>query len=213
MALRPSAGFSNGHGRSIARMICLPHSPSAKPNRWRWSTASYQQVYTPGILNQTFVTSGKITAPDLADQLSGPGAFVDLDGDGNQWAPSARALFSPDPASPDSAFAARHFYLPQGAVDPWGNVSSVAYDAHDLLVTQTTDTREMSRRHSTTTGCSHRGWSPTLISTVPASDTTPSDWWSRRRRWESFSQETSTRVITSTRRPPKLRPMTIPPPS
>jgi RHS repeat-associated protein len=100
---------------------------------------TYQQIYTSGQLNETFVATGKIPAADLVQELSGPGGFVDLDGDGNQWRPSPRTLFSPDPTSPDQAFAGQHFYLPQGAVDPWENVSTVVYDAHDLLVTQTTD--------------------------------------------------------------------------
>jgi RHS repeat-associated protein len=100
---------------------------------------TYRLFYTPGLLEQRFVSTGKLSAASLASQLSGPGAFVDLDGDGNQWAPSVRTLYSPDPSSPDPALAAQHFYLPQGAIDPWGNVSAVAYDVHDLLVIQTVD--------------------------------------------------------------------------
>jgi RHS repeat-associated protein len=100
---------------------------------------AYQLVYTKGLLDQAFVASGKISEADLAAALSGPGAFVDLDSDGNQWAPSARILYSADPQHPDPSFASQHFYLPQGAVDPWGNASSVVYDDFDLLVTQTAD--------------------------------------------------------------------------
>ena len=100
---------------------------------------SYRLTYTPGLLSQLFTVRGKISAAALATALSGPGAFVDLDGDGNQWAPSARMLYSSYAGNPDPVFAAAHFYLPQGSVDPWGNVSTVTRDAYDLLVTQTTD--------------------------------------------------------------------------
>ncbi len=100
---------------------------------------TYQLAYTPGLLDELFVSGGKITASSLASQLAGPGGFVDLDGDGNQWAPLPRTLYSSDPANPDAGFARMHFYLPQGAVDPWGGVATVVYDGYDLLVKQTTD--------------------------------------------------------------------------
>jgi len=99
--------------------------------------ATYNLVYTPGLLTQIY--GAKTTAAALAAELAGPGRYVDADGDGCQWAPSARILYSADPANPDPVFAARHFYLPQGATDPWGNPTRVDYDHHDLLVTQITD--------------------------------------------------------------------------
>ncbi len=99
--------------------------------------ASYQMRFTPGLLSGTF--GAKLTAAQLSALLSGGGAYVDLDADGNQWAPSPRTFYSADPASPDPAYAQAHFYLPQGGTDPWGNVSTVSYDDHDLLVAQTTD--------------------------------------------------------------------------
>jgi RHS repeat-associated protein len=99
--------------------------------------ATYAMRYTPGLLNKTF---GAMLSPtELASLLSGPGAFGDLDKDGNHWAPSPRVFYSADPVHPDASYAQAHFYLPHGAVDPWGNVSTVTYDDHDLLVTQQTD--------------------------------------------------------------------------
>jgi RHS repeat-associated protein len=95
--------------------------------------ATYSLRYTPGLLSATF--AAKLT-PGV---LQSPGGFVDLDGDGNQWAPSSRVFYSPDPVHPDTAYARAHFYLPQGAIDPWGHVSSVAYDSHDLLTVQAVD--------------------------------------------------------------------------
>ncbi len=98
---------------------------------------SYDLRYTPGLLSITF--GAKISAAEMASLLAGPGAFIDLDGDGHRWAPSSRVFYSADPAHSDASYAQAHFYLPQGAVDPWGNTSTVTYDNHDLLVTQQTD--------------------------------------------------------------------------
>jgi RHS repeat-associated protein len=93
--------------------------------------------FTPGLVADVF--GAKLTAAELATELGGPGALVDLDSDGGWWAPSPTLFYSPDPASPDPVFAQSHFYLPQGAVDQWGNVSTVAYDDHNLLVAERTD--------------------------------------------------------------------------
>ena len=95
--------------------------------------ATYRLSYTPGLISGIYGT--KISPADLASQ----GGFADLDGDGSLWAPSLRPFYSPDPASPDPAYAQQHFYLACGATDPWGNVARVGYDGHNLLVTQTTD--------------------------------------------------------------------------
>jgi len=47
---------------------------------------------------------------------------------GTWWTPSGRTVV--DPA---------HFYLPVATTDPFGNTTSVAYDAHDLFATTVTD--------------------------------------------------------------------------
>jgi hypothetical protein len=99
--------------------------------------ASFAMRFTPGLLSGIF--GAKLTGAELTALLSGDGGFVDLDGDGSLWAPSPRVLYSSDPADPDAGYAAQHFYLPQGAIDPWGGVSAVGYDAYNLLVTDTTD--------------------------------------------------------------------------
>jgi RHS repeat-associated protein len=95
--------------------------------------AVYRLHYTPGLLASIF--GARIAGADLAAL----GGYLDLDTDGSLWSTSARPFYSPDAAAPDPAFALQHFYLPQGATDPWGNVAYVIYDTHDLLVTQTTD--------------------------------------------------------------------------
>ena len=99
--------------------------------------ATYDMRFTPGLLSDIF--GAKLSAAQLTTLLSGAGAFADLDSDGSQWAPSPRLFYSPDPTAPDASYAQAHFYLPQGSIDPWGNVSTVAYDDHNLLVTQATD--------------------------------------------------------------------------
>ena len=66
-------------------------------------------------------------------------AVVDLDGDGHWWIPSGHTFFSPDPITPDPAFARSHFYVPQGAVDPFGNVSRITWDGHHQLLVRSED--------------------------------------------------------------------------
>jgi RHS repeat-associated protein len=98
--------------------------------------ATYTQRYTTTLLTNVF---GAKYAGAVPNTLTADGAYVDLDGNGNLWAPSSQLFYSPDPAHPDASYAQTHFFQPVGAIDPWGNTSSVAYDDHNLLVTQTTD--------------------------------------------------------------------------
>jgi RHS repeat-associated protein len=100
-------------------------------------SAAYRLVYTPGLLSDIY--GSKISLADLTALLGTQGGYLDLDGDGCQWSPSSRPFYSADPAAPDPAFAQQHFYLPQGATDPWGNIARIVYDGHDLLVAETTD--------------------------------------------------------------------------
>jgi len=98
---------------------------------------SYKLAFTPGLLA---VMAPRIAASDAAALLTGADAgYQDLDGDGRLWIPSGRLTFSPDPDQPDLPFARTHHFLPQGARDPFGARSRLAYDAYDLLVTQTID--------------------------------------------------------------------------
>jgi RHS repeat-associated protein len=99
--------------------------------------AGYSLAFTPRLLSGVY--AAKIGTAELAALMSGPGGFTDLDGDGNQWAPSGRMFYSPDPSAPDPAFAAANFYLPQGSIDPFGNIASIGYDSHNLLPVTATD--------------------------------------------------------------------------
>jgi RHS repeat-associated protein len=97
---------------------------------------SYKLAFTPGLLA---LFTSKMLPADVAALLKSEGKYQDLDVDGHLWIPSGQTFFSSDPANPDSAFAHDHFYLIQAAQDPFGNVSHVTYDTHDLLIQQTTD--------------------------------------------------------------------------
>ena len=74
----------------------------------------------------------------MQNSLTGDGALVDLDSDGNLWAPSAQLIYSPTPPTLPQ-LCPGPLYQPVGALDPWNNLSTVAYDDHILLVTQTRD--------------------------------------------------------------------------
>ena len=98
---------------------------------------SYKLAFTPGLL-AAFNT--KISLADATTLLTGAeGQYRDLDGDGRLWIPSSNVFFSPDPALPDPVYARVHHYLPQGAQDPFGNLSRVTYDSHEQFVVQTID--------------------------------------------------------------------------
>ena len=98
---------------------------------------SYKQAFTPGLL--TAIYGSKISAAELATVLTSDGQYGDLDADGSYWIPSGRVFFSPDPSTPDAAFARSHFYLTQGAEDPFGGVTRLTYDAYNLLLASTAD--------------------------------------------------------------------------
>jgi RHS repeat-associated protein len=85
---------------------------------------TYKLAFTLGLLAEVFGTDADETT------LRTEGGYVKLDG--LWWAPSGQSVY-------DAATAADHFYLPRGSRDPFGNVSKVAYDAHDLLPIKTED--------------------------------------------------------------------------
>ena len=87
---------------------------------------AYTQRYTPGLLAAVFGDRVGAGTPDDS-------ALVDLDRDGNLWAPTGETFYSPDPLHPDVDFATQHFFLPQLLADPWGNFAQVSYDAYNLL--------------------------------------------------------------------------------
>ena len=59
---------------------------------------NYKLAFTPGLLTQVFQRSGAALLPTPTVVLAGGGGdrggYVDLDGDGQWWAPSGRSFFS-----------------------------------------------------------------------------------------------------------------------
>jgi len=108
---------------------------------------SYRQAFTPGLVEQVFVNSGKLAAAAAGDVLGIEGGYVHSAGDANWWAPSGRFFFSPDQSgTPEDelAFARRHFFLPHRYRDPFhtpqtNTESTLAYDEYKLLMTETRD--------------------------------------------------------------------------
>jgi RHS repeat-associated protein len=97
---------------------------------------SYRLTMTPGAATTVYGT--KVTVAQSTAIAVAEGGYADPDADGSWWAPSAQAVFSADPANPDQAFAAAHFYLPQGQLDAFGALTSVEWE-HDLVPVRSTD--------------------------------------------------------------------------
>ena len=57
------------------------------------------------------------------------------------WLPSGTVDYAPagTPAAERAAYAATHFFLPRRYVDPFGSITEVDYDAHDLAPVRTVD--------------------------------------------------------------------------
>lgn len=107
----------------------------------------YNLVFTPGLLNQIYRrTSGNQPAenllPDLVGVLGKEAGYVDLDGDGNWWAPTGKVFYSPsgsDTPAQELAYAEQHFLNGLRFTDPFQQVTTVAYDAYDLMVVDAQD--------------------------------------------------------------------------
>jgi RHS repeat-associated protein len=102
---------------------------------------SYQLSLTPDVVASAF--SGPTTAATATAEATTSGGYTDLDGDGSWWAGSASVFYEPvatfpTPPAPDPGYAAEHFYLPQGHVDPYGGVTAISWE-HDIAVVSSTD--------------------------------------------------------------------------
>ncbi len=107
---------------------------------------AYQLAFTPGVIREIYRRKmpDQPTEDLLADPKAvlGEGGYVDLDGDGHWWIPSGQIFFSPhaeDDAAAELAYARHHFFTPRRYRDPFGNVTRVTYDAHDLMLVSTRD--------------------------------------------------------------------------
>ncbi|MEU1596502.1 SpvB/TcaC N-terminal domain-containing protein [Streptomyces sp. NPDC005708] len=124
---------------------------------------SYKLAFTPGLLAQIFQRPRQGQAPepllpDPASVLGGQadnrggylqsqvlkadGRFPAGDADDHWWMASGQSFFSPNPtdnAATESAQARQHFYLPRRYRDPFGPNAFADFDAHDLLMVETSD--------------------------------------------------------------------------
>jgi RHS repeat-associated protein len=103
---------------------------------------SYELAFTPGLLNNIFIDTGKISATDLYNVLANKGAYIDLDKDGHWWIPYGQVFYSPHAVHTtiqELTFAREHFFQPHRFCDPFGNTTTVNYDSRHLLVSQTID--------------------------------------------------------------------------
>jgi len=115
--------------------------------------ATYKLAFTPGLLDLVFKRprEGQADEPLLPEvarasvlggQAGNQGGYVDLDGDGCWWIPSARSFLSSDPddePAAELAAARAHFFLARRYRDPFGHDAFVDFDAHDLLPVETRD--------------------------------------------------------------------------
>jgi RHS repeat-associated protein len=102
---------------------------------------SFELAFTPAILLEVkkgLQRNGVSTFLDDADIMK-EGGFVNLDGDGNWWAPSDRAGFDSIPESNELEMARKTFYTPTVFTDAFGNRTLLELDEDSLLAGSTTD--------------------------------------------------------------------------
>jgi hypothetical protein len=109
----------------------------------------YNMVFTPELLQETFIDSRKIASPtDLGDDMT-KGGYLNLDGDGNWWIQSGRFFYSPnssDTPAQELQYALQNFFLPLRYRDPFYTATFdterfVTYDTYRLLPQETVDAR------------------------------------------------------------------------
>jgi RHS repeat-associated protein len=114
---------------------------------------NYQLAFTPGLLalyqrnQQNLLTNPASILRDqggyvLSEDQKGTGLFPSSDPSDCWWIPSGRIFFSTDPMdtpTQELTNAITHFFLPRRFQDPFGNNSTVLYDANDLLILETAD--------------------------------------------------------------------------
>ncbi|HEY2499456.1 MAG TPA: SpvB/TcaC N-terminal domain-containing protein [Candidatus Angelobacter sp.] len=109
------------------------------------SGSGYKLAFTAGLIAQTYQRNGTALLPTpntvLGSTANDGGGYVDLDADGNWWMPSGRVFYSSAATTPalEQSQAQQNFYLPRRFVDPFGNATTINYDANNLLLGQVTD--------------------------------------------------------------------------
>ena len=97
---------------------------------------NYKLAFTRGLIASVY--GSRVTD----DMLAIDGKYVHSEADTDWWIPSGRLFFSADTNdSPqiELSQARVHFFLPRRFHDPFGQTTTVTYDGHDLLVTETSD--------------------------------------------------------------------------
>jgi RHS repeat-associated protein len=129
-------------------------SPLGKVESQALPGETYKLALTPSLLAQVF-TRKQAGQPDEA-LLPNPSALLEGTGsdqggyvawDGNWWIPSGKVFLDSGANTSNPALTAaielstarQHFFVPRKIADAFGQSTAVDYDAHDLLVTRTTD--------------------------------------------------------------------------
>jgi RHS repeat-associated protein len=122
---------------------------------------SYKLAFTPGLIEQVYRREHQNLLPDPAAVLGNECGYVDLDHDGHWWIPSGRVFYSPlsKDAVAEQAYAREHFFLPLRFDDPFGNITTVSYDRHDLELVETRD----AIGNVTKSQCDYRVLAPRLV--------------------------------------------------
>jgi RHS repeat-associated protein len=96
---------------------------------------SYRAALTPGLLSNIFGTL--VPAAMLTE-----GGYVQISGLSGWWMPAGRVYYSAgdaDTPAQELAAAQQNYFLPRRAIDPFGGITRVSYDAYDLLTVAFTD--------------------------------------------------------------------------
>ena len=113
---------------------------------------SYKLAFTPGLVQAVY---GDRTTPDMLVE----GGYVHSEGDESWWIPSGRAFYGEGTPAEELAQARAHFFLPCRFVDPFGKVTTIAYDSYDLLALQARD----AVGNTITVGNDYRVLQPALV--------------------------------------------------
>jgi RHS repeat-associated protein len=100
---------------------------------------SFKLAFTPGLANELYVQSGKLSAAEFARIADREARYVHTEGDDRWWIPSGQVFYSAEPGEPELEIAGEHFFIPRRFEDPFGNRAFVRYDAFDLLLVETED--------------------------------------------------------------------------
>jgi RHS repeat-associated protein len=107
----------------------------------------YRLAFTQGLLEEIYRRetpnhSSENLLPHSEQILRDEGRYLNLDNADHWWIPSGSVSYSPhsnDDAAAELLHAKQHFFLPDRFRDPFGNVSTIRYDAHDLAPVESRD--------------------------------------------------------------------------